>query len=151
MANKKGRPSKKTPERVQKIHELAREGLTEDQIAEIVGVTRTTLQNWKGQDLDFLVALNKNKMLADQLVEASLFQRALGYNAVVTKPFFDKENGEVVIGEGTKHVPPDSTAMIFWLKNRQPKKWRDRQEVQVEAKSLIGVVTQSGDEDDITR
>ena len=121
---KRGRPCKRTPNRVSKILELAEQGKTNVEISKIVGVHPVTLSAWKKRDFDFYCAINEKKGQADKLVEASLFGRATGYD--YTEEASTKDNGIVAL---QKHAPPDPTSMIFWLKNRQPKKWRDKVEV----------------------
>lgn len=101
----------------------ARDGLTEDQIAKNMGITRTTLWEWKKKEANILNALKKGKEVADFEVENALFKRALGYK-------YDEityEDG-VEIKRVTKEVVPDTTAQIFWLKNRKKEQWREKQE-----------------------
>ena len=121
---KVGRPSK-LPERVEKIMQLAREGKTDAQIADAVGVSTRTITLWKTQDWQFLLALKENKAMADDLVEATLFQKATGYTLKRKKKEIDHDGEEKVI-ETEEPIPPDTTAMIFWLKNRRPSEWRDK-------------------------
>jgi hypothetical protein len=123
--NKGGRPSKFNETVRDKILELAEEGKTEEQIAEIIGIHVNTLRNWKGKHPTFLWALKESKGVADDLVEASLFQRAIGYTHPEEKVFCHL--GQLVKHQGQKHIPPDVTAQIFWLKNRRPDEWREKQ------------------------
>jgi hypothetical protein len=58
-------------------------------------------------------------------VEASLYRRAIGYTVSEEKMFYNSKGGYVHKEESVKHYPPDTTAAIFWLKNRNPKMWRD--------------------------
>jgi len=122
MPRPRGRPTLKDPKKLEKIYELARQGKTDAQISKIVGITHRTLCNWKVSDWEFVSNLKENKMLADEMVEASLFKRATGYN--YTEEASTRE-GIVAL---KKHAPPDATSMIFWLKNRKPKVWRDKVE-----------------------
>lgn len=135
----------KTPGLAERICELARQGKTDKQIAELIGVTDRTLLNWKTDDVVFASYLKENKELADDLVELSTFKNARGYN-YKEKTITDK--GEI---EMEKHQPPNATAQIFWLKNRRPEVWKDRVEVATEAVGIVQVVTQSGREDEFTR
>lgn len=127
IKKKRGRPkgvaTKKTSERVQKIMELARLGKTTEEIAEIVDVGRRTIFDWMQRDFSFSALLKENRQLADEAVEASLFKRATGYTY---KEEAATKNG---VTELMRHAPPDPTSMIFWLKNRKPKEWRDKQEI----------------------
>lgn len=119
---------------------LIKEGKTEDEIADIVGVCRKTLNNWKGEHPELLYAVREARQTADELVEASLYRRALGYSHPETKLFahegivFSKE-------EVTKHYPPDTTAAMFWLRNRQPKRWKEKTESDVTVNNNVTTLT----------
>ena len=109
------------------IEGWARDGLTDEQIAGNMGVSRSTLNSWKDRYPDILDALKKGKEIVDRQVENALLKRALGYEYEEIKEKY--EFGE--LSERTitkKQVVPDTTAQIFWLKNRKPKDWRDKQE-----------------------
>lgn len=114
------------PESLILLEGWARDGLTDEQIAKNMGISVATLYNWKNTYLEILEALKKGKEVVDTIVENALLKRALGYR-------YD----EVTIEDGietkrvTKEVQPDTTAQIFWLKNRRPDKWRDKQNVEV--------------------
>lgn len=131
---KKGRPSEyekaggdvKAPELVR---QLALLGATEEEIAAAFGVSRRTITNWEQQHDAFRAALLEGRIAADALVGQRLFERALGYSHPEDKIFYDSKTGETVVHETTKHYPPDTTAAIFWLKNRRPNEWRDKKEV----------------------
>ena len=120
-----GRPSKRNPEIEAKLFKLAAMGLTDKQLAAAVDISEATLNNWK-TDTQFLESLNAAKADEDGNVRRSLYQRAMGYKHMDTKMFYDKDLGEVVAHEYVKHYPPDTTACIFWLKNRDPEQWRDK-------------------------
>jgi len=126
---KRGRPTKFNETIKEKILELAALGKTDIQIADIIGVSERTLNNWKGNKPKFLQSLKESKQVADELVEASLFARAVGYKEEYKKQIISQ--GEVVEFMEVNHMPPDTTAAIFWLKNRQPENWRDKTEVEV--------------------
>ena len=114
---------------------LLKEGKTEAEIAEIVGVSRRTLCNWKGKHQDLLLAVNEAKLTADQLVAASLYQRALGYSHPEEKIFCSE--GQIITHDTVKHYPPDTTAAMFWLRNRQPNKWKEKTEGDVNVKTVV--------------
>ena len=114
-----------TPEGLLKIEGWARDGLTYEQIAKNIGISRSTLNVWKDRYSDISDALKKGKDIIDRQVENALLKRALGYKYEEVKEKF--EDG--VLTERTvtkKEVVPDTTAQIFWLKNRKPDKWRDK-------------------------
>lgn len=107
----------------------ARNGLTDEQIAENMGISCSTLYDWKNKYSDISESLKRGKEVVDVLVENALFKRALGYEyKEVTKE--DGVTTKVV----TKHMAPDTTAQIFWLKNRRPDLWRDRKNIDMNAK-----------------
>lgn len=112
-----------------KLEDWARQGLTDEQIAEKMGISRTTLYNWCNKHIDILNTLKKGKDVIDVQVENALLKRALGYITTETK--VKKEMGkiteEITI---TKEIPPDPTSAIFWLKNRRPEQWREKREVE---------------------
>ncbi|KHD34352.1 hypothetical protein NL50_17325 [Clostridium acetobutylicum] len=103
----------------------ARDGLTEEQIAHNLGIGRTTLNDYKNKYPSFMNALKKGKEVIDMEVENALLKSALGFKykeeAITNK-------GEVV--EVERYEKPNTTAIIFWLKNRQKTKWRDKQDIE---------------------
>lgn len=103
----------------------ARSGLTDEQLAHNMGIAVSTLYEWKKKYSEISESLKSNKEIADVAVENALYKRAIGYQYTETT----KEDGKVV-KTVVKEVVPDTTAQIFWLKNRQPERWRDKQEVQ---------------------
>jgi hypothetical protein len=121
-----GRPSSYKPEYVKMAKHAARLGATDADLARIFGVSDATIDNWKAQHPDFLGSSKEGKEEADARVVRSLFQRAIGYSYNAEKIFCDK-NGKVTRVPIVEHVPPDVTAQIFWLKNRDPERWRDVQ------------------------
>lgn len=114
-----------TPDGLLKIEGWARDGLTEEQISANIGINRRTLTDWKNRYEPISLALKKGKEVVDRQVENALLKRALGYEYEEVKEKF--EDG--VLTERTvtkKEVVADTTAQIFWLKNRKPDKWRDK-------------------------
>jgi hypothetical protein len=125
MAKKKmGRPTKFNGRKQRKILELAEQGKTDLEISELMGICPATLNNWKLRYPDFLESLKDCKLNADAIVEASLFKRAIGHTYI--KKMAGLSFGRVIERYSLEtYVPPDTTAAIFWLKNRKPKEWRD--------------------------
>lgn len=118
-----------TPEGLLKLEGWARDGLTDEQIAHNMGIAYSTLKNWKDKHVAILAALKKGKEVVDRQVENALLKRALGYEYEEVKEKY--ELGDLTERTVTKkQVVPDTTAQIFWLKNRKPEKWRDKQEVE---------------------
>lgn len=126
MGKKTGRPSKYGPELDEQAEKLCRLGATDKDIAQFFGVTETTLNNWKLRHPSFLESLKRGKDEVDSQVEQSLFRRATGYSH--DDVHVSSYQGAVTLTPIIKNYPPDPTAMIFWLKNRQPEKWRDKRE-----------------------
>lgn len=104
-----------------KLQDWARSGLTDKQIADNIGINPSTLYEWKKKYKDLDKTLKKGKEVVDIQVENALFKKALGgmYEERVIKE--GREVQKVI-----KEVPPDTTAIIFWLKNRRPDKWRNK-------------------------
>lgn len=106
----------------------ARDGLTNEQIAKNIGINVKTLYDWKNKESNICNSLKKGREVADYEVENALFKRALGYTIQINEQKIDKD-GCVHDLVKDVHVPGDTTAQIYWLKNRKPKKWRDRVEI----------------------
>ena len=106
----------------------ARDGLTDEQIAKNIGINRTTLYDWKKKETNIADALKKGKEVIDFEVENALLKKALGYTITLNKQKVTKDGDVVDITEEV-HVPPDTTAQIFWLKNRKKEQWREKVEV----------------------
>ena len=130
-----------TPEGLLKIEGWARDGLTDEQIAQNMGVAYSTFRTWRDKYSALSAVLKKNKDVADRQVENSLFERALGGTREVRKTFKVKEKyyddhgklcekEKLVQATDEVYIPGDTTAQIFWLKNRKPQKWRDKWEIE---------------------
>lgn len=102
----------------------ARDGLTDEQIAKNIGISRASLYEWKKKEVDIFDALKKGKEVIDFEVENALLKRALGYE-------YEEETYEygILTKKVKKQVAPDTTAQIFWLKNRKKEQWREKVEV----------------------
>ena len=105
----------------------ARCGLTDEQIAKNMGIAPSTLYEWKKKSKEFSESLKKGKEVVDFEVENALLKKALGYTITLNKQKVTKDGYVVDITEEV-HVPPDTTAQIFWLKNRKPNTWKDKVE-----------------------
>lgn len=113
------------PEGLLKIEGWARDGLTEEQIADNMGISRSTLSEWKNLYSDISDTLKRGKEVIDRQVENALLKRALGYEYEEVSEKY--EQGILTERKVTKkQVAPDTTAQIFWLKNRKPIDWRDK-------------------------
>lgn len=121
-----------------RIVELAAQGKTVAQISEDLGVGVYALNNWKGAQAGFKEAVHASRKVADELVVASLFQRAVGWQQPAIKIHYDKEESRFVTYEYTERFPADTTACIFWLKNRQRTQWADVYDYSGEVKASVG-------------
>ena len=131
-----------TEDGLTKIQGWARDGLIEKQIAKNMGVAESTLRNWKNIFPEIAEALRKGKEVVDREVENALFKSALGFMQKVKKPVrireveYDPKSGKK-IRESEKwvqveeevYIPPQVTAQIFWLKNRKPDQWREKNDL----------------------
>jgi hypothetical protein len=109
---------------------MSRNGLTDQEMAGELHIVKSTLNKWKLDHPEFREALKNGKKEPDDLVEICLFQRATGYSYPEDKIL--QHNGQPIVVPTIKHVPPDVTAQIWWLKNRRPDKWRDKHEVSLD-------------------
>lgn len=123
-----GRPTKYKKEFAEQARKLCLMGATDAELADFFEVEEKTINNWKKAHSEFLQSIKKGKQLADANVASKLYHRATGY----AHPDSDIKviDDEIVITPLVKYYPPDTTAAIFWLKNRQKDKWRDKQEIQ---------------------
>lgn len=115
-----------TEESLTKLTGWAR-SLTDADIAKNIGITPKTLIEWKKKYPEIRQALKEGRDVVDIKVENALLKRALGYD--YTEYVIDTDGKKKAV---KKQIPPDVTAMIFWLKNRRPKEWRDKRDVAVE-------------------
>lgn len=123
-----GRPTKYKEEYNEQAYKLCLLGHTDAELGAFFEVSETTINNWKIEYPDFLESIKKGKEVADGEVVQALYKSALGYS----HPDVDIKviNGRIVETALTKHYPPNPTSGIFWLKNRQSGKWRDKQDIQ---------------------
>lgn len=123
-----GRPSKYDSEyHPKKGYKLSLLGYTDQDLANFFEVNVDSIYEWKKKHEDFSDALKRGKTEADAKVVHSLYRRALGYTVTESEQVMYK--GGMHTLETKRKILPDVTAQIFWLKNRQPEKWRDKQEV----------------------
>lgn len=129
MAKKKvGRPSKIDTINLEQVMKFATLGIKEEHIAYVLDISEVTLNAYKKKYPEFLKSLKDGKLISDERVERSLFERATGYDCPEDKIFLTKF-GTIKTVRTIKHYPPDTIACIYWLKNRKPKEWRDKIEV----------------------
>jgi transposase-like protein len=138
-----GRPTAYDPECIKIVKAMAKLGATNADLASEFEVSHATIDNWMIKHPEFLGALKEGKEAFDQRIERSLAQKAIGYERPVVKTTtFENEDGGTTVStvEYVEHVPPDTTACIFWLKNRKPKEWRDRHEFSGDPENPLQIV-----------
>ena len=106
----------------------ARDGLTDQQISHNMGIAYSTFREWVKRFPALSAALKKGKAPVDIEVENALLKRALGYDAEETITEIREVGVKTTkhVKKVLRHIPPDTTAQIFWLKNRRPGRWRDK-------------------------
>jgi len=124
VKKKTGRPSKFDGIDMKQVEALAKRGWTDAEMAGFFRVAKSTWHLWKTEHPEFSDSLKDWKPEADARVELSLYERAIGYKHVETKFFVI--DGEIIKERAARIYPPDTTACIFWLKNRKSKEWRDQ-------------------------
>lgn len=130
---KNGRPSLYKGEYDEQARKLCLLGATNDELADFFEVNVDTIHEWKKTKTSFSDAIKKGKQFADANVADRLYQRAMGFEhdseEIKVLPLGNGMGSEIERVPVVKVYPPDTTAAIFWLKNRQPKIWRDKQEI----------------------
>jgi hypothetical protein len=122
--------SKYKPEYAEQTKKLCLLGATDKELADFFNVCEDTIYEWKKKHEAFSEAIKSGKELADAEIATKLYYRAKGYDCKATK--FATHEGVITDSvDYVEHYPPDTTAAIFWLKNRQPKKWRDKQDHEI--------------------
>lgn len=145
-----GRPTKFKPEFVEQARKLCELGATDYELADFFEIDRATIYRWQASYPEFCDALKAGKVAADERVERSLYHRATGYTFKSEKVF--QFQGAIVRADTIEHVAPDTTAMIFWLKNRRPDLWRDKHDIEHTGKDgeplvpVLNVFTRSADD-----
>lgn len=141
-----------TEDGILKLSSWARNGLTDSEIAEKMGIVESTLNEWKKKFPQLSESLKRGKEIVDIEVENSLLKKAHGYNAKILKTFklkkiwYDEQGRKceeeyLEQAEDEVHVPADTTAQIFWLKNRNRVDWRDKQEVEHSGEIKMPTIT----------
>ena len=144
--NSVGRPTKweDVKEKLFLIENWAKEGLTNADIAKKLGIAMSTFCEYQNKYSEFKEALKKGKEIIDYEVENALLKKALGYS--YEEKTYEKEYNEL-IGEYAetltkrviKEVAPDTTAQIFWLKNRKPELWADKHQIENTKEPVINI------------
>lgn len=129
-----GRPTSYKPEYVEQARKLCEMGATDKDLSDFFEVAISTVSLWKTKHPEFSEALKVGKAAADDRVERSLYHKAVGYSHDAVKIFMPAGAPAPVYAPYTEHVAPDTTAAIFWLKNRRKAEWRDKIDHEVAGK-----------------
>jgi hypothetical protein len=121
-----GRPTDYKQEYNEQVFKLCLLGAMDKDIADFFDVSEKTINLWKKRYPEFFQSIKRGKMQADANVAASLYKCAIGFVKEDCEEVF-QHKGEIVRANVKKYFPPNVTAQIFVLKNRQPKLWRDKQ------------------------
>lgn len=132
----RGRPSSYRPEFDQHAYRLCLLGMTDVELAKFFGVSEPALNRWKSRHPNFRKSMVAGRDQADAKVAHKLYRRALGYSHKAVKIFCNKD-GEITEAPYIEHYPPDTAAASLWLRNRQPARWRDKQEIEHSGKMLL--------------
>ncbi len=141
------------PEYVEQARKLAQLGATDAEIADFFDVQARSLYRWRNRFPELAEALKAGKDAPDERVVRGLYQKAVGYTIVeqqaikVVKSYTaeGKKIESVEIVDVEKHVAPDTTACIFWLKNRRKDDWRDKQEHEHTGNMTVNIVGADAD------
>ena len=116
-----GRPTLYKPEHADRARELCARGATNPDLAGRFGVARSTIGQWIASHPEFAEAVQQGRDVTDATAVESLFTRVTGYNHQAEKVFLYR--GEPRTATYTSHVPPETRACMFWLRNRRPEEW----------------------------
>jgi hypothetical protein len=125
-----GRPPKYKDEYAAQAFKLCQLGATDQELADFFEVEVRTVYRWRNDHDEFCQATKAGKEAADDRVERSLYQKAVGYEQDEVKIFMPAGAPAPVYAPYRAKIAPDTTAAIFWLKNRRSQEWRDRQQIE---------------------
>lgn len=128
--NPVGRPTKYQAEYAEQARKLCLLGATDQEMADFFDVEVRTIYRWKAEHDEFCQSVKAGKDVADERVERSLYQKAVGYEQDEVKIFMPASSPAPVYAPFRAKIAPDTTAAIFWLKNRRSAEWRDRQQTE---------------------
>jgi hypothetical protein len=120
-----GRPSLYQGEFAVQAEKLCKMGATDHDLADFFEVSLRSISNWQVAHPEFMQAMRSGKDVADDRVERALYLKAVGYSHDAVKIYANNRTGENVVVPYVAHIPPDTTAISLWLRNRRAKDWRD--------------------------
>ena len=139
------RPTDYRQEYAEQARKLCLLGFTDKQLADFFDVNESTITRWKQKYPEFRTSIKSGKVVADAQVVESLFKKAMGMEVTEVEVRGNDENKIKRVIK--KYIPPDTTAQIFWLKNRQPELWREKStvanEVKIETSPISSIFEQS--------
>ena len=135
-----GRPTKYKPEYDDQVVKLCKLGATDKDIADFFEISEATVNNWKIEYPSFLESIKRGTIVADMEVANSLHKRATGYEQEVVKVF--QFQGEPIIVPVIEKIAPDTGAAMAWLKNRRPRDWRDKQDLELSGSLSVSIEDQ---------
>lgn len=112
-----------------KVKGWARKGLSNIQIAANIGISEQTLYKWADKYVEFGEALKKTKEVTVYEVENAMLRAAKGYYVTETKTITNKDGKVIRVEKNEKWIAPNTTAQIFYLKNKDPENWRERNDI----------------------
>lgn len=144
---KAGRKSQYHPSYAKLAFKFALLGAIDADLARCFEVSQQTINAWKKAYPAFLESIKKGKAIADAEVASKLYHRATGYDCKATK--FATYEGKITDKQDyIEHYPPDTTAAIFWLKNRRKEEWREKTEQEIDLKQPVIVeIVRFGEKD----
>ena len=140
IGNQGGRPTSYREEFSEQTYKLCLLGATDKELADFFEVCEKTINTWKKDYPEFLQSLKRGKTLADANVVSRLYERATGYSH--EDVHISNFQGDITQPPIMKRYPPDTTAAIFWLKNRNPQEWREKKIIDVGMGSMADVLRQ---------
>lgn len=125
--NPVGRPTLFKDQYPEQAYKLCLLGATDTELADFFQVSESTINLWKIEHIEFSESVTRGKIQADAEIANSFYNRAKGFEVDSEKIF--QSDGQIIRADTKTYFPPDAGAALNWLKNRQPKKWRDKTEV----------------------
>lgn len=110
------------------VIEYAKQGKTEEEISDIIGINRSTLQKWRKRYPTLATTLHEAKKFVNDKVKVSLYDRCIGYDYEEERVFYDPDLKEIIKTRIARHAPPDPSAAITWLRFRDPDNWNQPKE-----------------------
>ena len=128
-----GRPTSYKKEYAEQAYKYCLLGATDAQLADFFEVAESTINNWKKDHPEFLESVRRGKTVADANVAEAFYKRATGFEKEDCEKVFQYQ-GEIIRAQIKEYYPPDTGAAMNWLKNRQPDRWRDKQNLDLTTK-----------------